>query len=57
MAKLLGEFDDFVSAAMADGLNEEYDDHLEFLSDCMKTFVDLKNEESDESPNGAKPCK
>lgn len=45
MMKLVDEFKDFVSDSFDEGLHEDFEDHMEFMSACLETFMELKNDE------------
>jgi hypothetical protein len=45
MEKLCEEFKGFVIDMIGDGMDEGFDDHFEFMSACLETFIELKNEE------------
>lgn len=45
---IIGELDgfkDFVLDTMEQGIHDEYEDHFEFLKDCLATYTDMKNDE------------
>lgn len=43
--KLIDEFKDFVSDSMDEGLHENFEDHMTFISACLDTFIEIKNDE------------
>lgn len=46
--KLVDEFKDFVSDSFDEGLHEDFEDALSFVSACLEIFAEMKNDEAKE---------
>lgn len=48
MSNLIDEFKEFVIVAMADGMDQDFDDHLHFLKAALETFSDFQRDNQEE---------
>lgn len=47
ISNLMSDFEQFVSDSIDDGYAEQFDDHFDFLRECMVVWTELKNEEGE----------